>query len=71
MARNPDCPTSQHVFDADMAKVQRAIEDGGYVRWGSDPDGTQFCYLAPETPEGLASAYQGLVTYGLANGLMS
>lgn len=69
MARNPDCPTSQKVFDADMARLQHAIEGGEYVRRGHD--GTEeFTYLAPETPEGLASAYRNLLTYGYANGLV-
>jgi hypothetical protein len=58
---------SQAVFDADLARIGGAIERSGAVVTLSD--GWQG--IDPERcPPALLSAYQRLLQYGYANGLM-
>lgn len=61
-----DNTASQDAFDADHARLCRALEDGGWVvRLG---DGS--LAVDPEAPEFLVRPYRKLMEFGYANGLL-
>ena len=60
----------QTSWRADMAKVQQALEDGGWITSTPDADapGGVFTYIDPDAPPELVALYQKLVQFGYANG---
>lgn len=63
--------TRTETFTADITRINKTLNDMGAVRSIIEDDGNVFTYVdTAVAPAGLVSAYQGLVQYGYANGLI-
>lgn len=59
----------QEAFNADLDRLNKALEDGGHVMQFED-DGQTLRAISPDAPKALTDPYDRLIQYGYANGLI-